>query len=436
MRDIVRHILRHRSIRVAIAWLLGFVVPVVPGRITFVTRTNVPFAGNLRIVADRLARDGHPDVAVYRDAPLAAETASALRGAGMTVLAGFDLAVLRRILSSETVVLSHSARDAYLSRRRRGQRVINLWHGVALKRIESLMRAELSPGARARRRLIRRNARIYDAMIASGSVDRLVITAAFGVPFDKVQPIGLPRFDYLFPDEPLPPDLAAEEARLLELLDGRRLVVYAPTFREKQRSALNYLDERAQEAIRAFCRRNGLVFGLRTHPYELKLQQASGIADGRDIIDLGAAAFQEPNLVLRHCSALIVDYSSIWVDFLLKDRTIVGFVPDYDSYSTQERGFIYEQEDVFPGPMMRDLGSVLACLERAAVAGFPPLDSERHGFSAHLLMPPATERRHVAARCAEVLFGGASAPASAPHRPRAAEPEILLLAPGEAARSG
>ena len=62
-----------------------------------------------------------------------------LRLQGVELIDRSSLGALITLLSSELVVLSHSARDAYLTRRKRGRAVVNLWHGVAIKRIEAMM---------------------------------------------------------------------------------------------------------------------------------------------------------------------------------------------------------------------------------------------------------------------------------------------------------
>jgi CDP-glycerol glycerophosphotransferase (TagB/SpsB family) len=405
LAQLIRTTARSKTVRVGMAWCLGFFVRPRAERVVFVTRANVPLGSNLRPLIDELARRGGYELAVFRDQALPPATAEALREAGVKVFDRFGWDALTYILSSGTVVLSHSSREAFLSRRRPGQRVINVWHGVALKRIESLMRTVPRDfDDFFRRRFIKRNARLYDAMIASGAVDRVVMTAAFRVPFDSVHPVGLPRYDYLDETVPLPRDLQAENETVRRLLAGRSLLLYAPTFREKHRPALSYLDCEALAAIRDFCRRTGSAFGIRTHPYEAALLRQSAITDDDLVIDLGTDRFQEPNLVLRHCSALIVDYSSIWVDFLLRDRTLVAFVPDLNEYGNDERGFIYDQDRVFPGPMVTDVGALLGVLERAHASGFAPIMPERHAFARELLMPPAGECRRVSERCAALFF--------------------------------
>lgn len=216
-----------------IARLLDYLLPVQQGRMCFVTRANVPLSGNLRIMLDDLAEQGDLEVGFYKEGPIPQDTLETLRHKGVRVMQCYSLDSLRFLLSSQTIVLSHSARDAYITRRKSGRRVVNLWHGVALKRIEALMPQQGSAKAYAKRqRLIQRNSRIYDAMVASNTVDQLVNALAFGLLHHKVHPIGLPRFDYLKPDYLWPADLVSQKQQLTRIINGRQLVLYAPTFRE------------------------------------------------------------------------------------------------------------------------------------------------------------------------------------------------------------
>ncbi|WP_321795814.1 CDP-glycerol glycerophosphotransferase family protein [Caballeronia sp. J97] len=405
MRFVDNMIARRRT-RLWLARLLDRLLPVRPHRAVFVTRPNVAIAGNLRIVLDALADaaagTSRRELAVFKDGPIAPETAAALAEKGVKVFERFSIEALCFVLSSATVVLSHSARDAFLPGRRRGRRVINLWHGVALKRIELLMEPRDDAQSRARRSLMVRNARLYDALIASSPVDRVVNAQAFGLPFENVHATGLPRFDYMRADWPLPRDLRRQAAALDTLIGGRRLVLYAPTFRETANSPLDWMDDACVAAIRALCRRMGLVLGLRPHPYEKRPLDA--VCDGIDIIDASPARFAEAALLLRRADALVVDYSSIWVDFLARRKPILGLVPDYDRYCSEERGFVYTQESVFPGPLHRDWRAVLADLERLARTNFEPADAHRLDAAAGLFLPPDRLAGSCTRRCIDLFF--------------------------------
>lgn len=370
---------------------------------TFVTRKNVPISGNLRIVADALADHGGYEIGVFKDGSVPDSTVQALQAKGIVVFAGFSFAALCFILSSRTIFLSHSARDAFLTHRRSGRRVINLWHGVALKRIELMMKpfADIVK-YEARKKLIEKNARIYDAMIASSPVDRLVNSCAFGVSFDRVHVTGLPRFDYLDPSCSLPSDLDDQQKKLDSILHGRHLILYAPTFRESGRSVFHYMDDECLKGLRSLCERGGLVFGIRPHPYDMSSLER--ICDGLHIVNLGSMVFPEPALLLNRTKVLVVDYSSIWVDYLIHKRPILGFVPDLENYTEHERGFIYSHETIFPGPVKKSWGEMISEIEIQFARNFELPNLQHHSTTSAWLLPPVNENQSCTDACIKLFF--------------------------------
>ena len=340
---------RRRANRARLARLIDWLVPVRPGSWAFVSKKHVPIAGNLRASLDHVARHSGGDIVVYSEGGVNGDLADALESAGARLLSAFNLLSLYYLLSSETVVVSHSARDAYISRRKRGRAVVNVWHGVALKRIEALMPARDSDEHERRLALIKRNGEVYDAVLASNEVDRLVNSCAFNVPFEKVHAVGLPRFDYFRTEHRWPADLANQEARLADAMEGRQLLLYAPTFREHGMRLRDLLPDHELAIIQKFCARERFVFAVRPHPY----QQAEFDRDfaAKGILDLSPARYPETAVVLNKTSLLVADYSSIWVDFLFTDRPVIGFCPDMKAYISKDRNFIYDYEKLFPGPI-------------------------------------------------------------------------------------
>jgi CDP-glycerol glycerophosphotransferase (TagB/SpsB family) len=251
--------------------------------------------------------------------------------------------------------------------------IINLWHGIPVKtislaqpRYKGLQRKFLNP--------------FYtrcDYLISSSDIDRLAMSASMMHNFNDVWVTGLPRNDYLSKSEVLPQDLQAEETALLDRLDGRKLLIYAPTFREWEDVSNPLSDpENLQELTQAL-REQGFVLGLRLHPMDSSLK-----IDGQgDMLDCGGDRFSNPQVVLRHTSCLVTDYSSIWTDFLLTGRPIVGFVYDYERYMA-ERAMLYDLEKVFPGQLNKTFDGFLQDV-RAAM-GRDQDRSDQYQFSRKL----------------------------------------------------
>ena len=62
---------------------------------------------------------------------------------------------------------------------------------------------------------------------------------------------------------------------------------------------------------------------------------------GQDwVINLNEFTRFEMSSILRSTDILVTDYSSVWVDYLLLDRPIVGFCYDLDSYLNERGSFM------------------------------------------------------------------------------------------------
>ena len=394
-----------RTYKLFLSWCLDWFIPIRVGQILFVTRSNVPVCGNLRVMLDAFsAMDGYRVYLFKEGGDIPALTLRTLQSQRIQIVQKFGFKALQIIFSSQLVVLSHSARDAYLTHRKRGRRVVNLWHGVALKQIENLMPLRGNWYSNwYRRSLIKRNSRIYDAMIASNSVDRLVNALAFGLPIHKVYPIGLPRFEYMKASYRWPADLQAQHDNLIRKLNGRKLVMYAPTFRDNGTTLSQLIPADALGLIKNFCGQQGVAFGIRPHPY--RAHELVGLCDEVDVLDLSALTFPESAVLLRECQVLVVDYSSIWVDFLYQQRTLIAYAPDFEAYIRSDRGFVHSLEFLFPGRICRDWSTVLNHLRETLDSGLREVDFDAHSQAAHLLLPESYPPTEIIARCTELIAG-------------------------------
>lgn len=398
-----------QEIAIAAAWVLDLIVHLEPRRACFVTRFNAPLAGNLRITLDALAERGGLSVGFFTEGPIEPETRDWLERRGVRVMDKYSIASLLFILSSRVIVLSHSARDAYISRRKRGRCVVQLWHGVALKRIEGLMLPHGNRLAfRHRQRLIRRNAKIYDLLASSSETDRQVNAAAFCVSPERVKATGLPRYDYLAPGFVWPPDLAAQRAQLKKTLRDRKLILYAPTFRDSGTKLANLISEKDLAEIRGLCRRENAVLGIRSHPY--RIDEVDDFCDGDLVINLSPDRITEAAIPLETADILIVDYSSIWVDFLMRDKPVLGYVPDWDKYVTEDRGFIHDLRDVFPGPLLRDWKAVLERIPPALNGSLSQEDQAKHAKACQMFLPSIDSIGSISRGWADIIAEAAANP--------------------------
>ncbi len=366
--SVVNALLATRRRRIALHTLLDPLVTKNPRRVTLIGKGRFGYSGNLRLVAEALAARGDYEVHLFCESDLPTSHVSALASAGIRFHRHLSRQATHALLSSGVLIVDHSIRDGYIARRHPNRRVINIWHGVPIKNIELCM----PHTSGRRRRLIVKNSSLYDTMIASSAADRDAIAKSFGVPPERVHVTGLPRYD-LFRDQELSQDLQADLAKIHELRRGRRLVLFAPTFRERGLSAFAQLTEEDWGQLVACLQRHDAVLGLRRHPYD---EPPAHPATDR-IIDLHPDTMPETNLVLRVTDLLITDFSSLWVDFLLRHRPILGYAKDREHYTENERGFVHRFEEVFPGHFAQSVPELIAELDKALGAPEPEMRYER-----------------------------------------------------------
>lgn len=247
--------------------------------------------------------------------------------------------------------------------------VVNLWHGIPLKRLFALVSHELQK--RADRTNYRRLERAhYDGLVCSSDVDSYAMAAMFyPIEYSRLWITGLPRNDFLrmaYAD--LPGFLRDDVDAIRRWKGSRRLITYAPTFRDSEVTASQCYqfsdDEIAQ--LRALMVKHNAIFGFRMHYFRKgeQLFNMERFIDAETIIDLGHRAIQEIAPVLRESDVVVTDYSSVYIDALYIDKPVLSFAYDLEHYQTQQNGLLYDMALAFPGPVVSDFSHLLEALDR------------------------------------------------------------------------
>lgn len=168
-----------------------------------------------------------------------------------------------------------------------------------------------------------------------GQVDYFVISDskliqyyanAFNLRNEQIIPLGLARTDLLYQC-----DKEQVKSRFYELhpeAKGKKLLLYAPTFRTTQRARncshnvidISFLNTKLGQE---WC------FIFRIHPTLI-----DKISIGNGWIDISRYSYHESILL---ADALITDYSSILFDFSITGNPIFLYTPDITEYTTTER---------------------------------------------------------------------------------------------------
>ncbi|GGN52931.1 hypothetical protein GCM10011579_010450 [Streptomyces albiflavescens] len=242
---------------------------------------------------------------------------------------------------------------------------IQTWHGSALKRM-GFDEPEWRVGSRERQAAQQRTLDRFDRFLIRSEHDVRTLARAFRLQEKTLLRVGYPRNDALVRAREREEATGRRErgplAAKLGISEGKRVLLYAPTFRRRgggQRFELPFDVERFADTFG-----DRYVLLVRSHYLNHVVLPPS--VRGR-VIDVTAHHDMTPLLALA--DGLITDYSSVMFDYALLDRPMFFFAYDYEEYVHEGRGTYFDLLERAPGPVVRsedELRAVLGSLEEQA----------------------------------------------------------------------
>lgn len=223
---------------------------------------------------------------------------------------------------------------------------INLWHGIPLKKIGVLERPKYKKLAK----------RFKNVISAASKMDQSNMSQAFNMSLERVLPCGLPRHDWIAGDLKLPIRFNQQLDDLDNALVGRKLILYAPTFRDKNRNGLALSNSQLKKWSN-YLQQEGYVLGMRLHTRSGAQLNFNELG----VLDLSSEKFNHIEAIYRKTEILVTDYSSVSIDFMLTNKEIIGLDPSGDIY---DRGFIGDFNLLFPGCFFNEFDLFLDYLKK------------------------------------------------------------------------
>ncbi|MET1043059.1 MAG: CDP-glycerol glycerophosphotransferase family protein [Microbacteriaceae bacterium] len=318
----------------------------------------------------------------------------------------------RLTLRSRVLVVTHGFGDVNRFAARGGF-IVQLWHGIPLKRIQLDAPVTFSaprPLRRLLRALYHRAAQGIDLMPAASELAAGRLRTAFGLPADRVVVTGDPRDDALTGGTDSERRAAADTLLRSKLrLDGSpRVVLFAPTWRD------GGVDPSVPSAadwalIDVWLQHTNSVLVVRPHPHSVG-DYAAGTGVSNRILLLHSSRQNDITPVLPAVDVLITDYSSVAYDFALTGRPIFFLAPDVAEY-TASRG-LYEPYETFSGgreaTSWSELVSVLSRAESDAQFRDDVLAHTEHLRSSHHAYADGRNTERVYAEILDRLAGDGS----------------------------
>ncbi len=246
---------------------------------------------------------------------------------------------------------------------------VNLWHGLALKRIEF----DIQKGANAWKYQFNFSTYLFkkisfpalykrpDLLTVSSRETARTFKSAFRLNDQHLTYAPLPRNTILNTDKKILRELIYQfeseyEVKLLdELTQFEKVFIWLPTFRDGKKDFLKEAHIDFEQWNEFLSQRNDILL--------VKMHQNlhTRFEDFSHIRFLNSATDIYPFLTFTDC--LITDYSSIYIDYLLLDKPIIFFCFDKHSYISDMRGIYYDYEEVTPGCKCYHFNELLASMD-------------------------------------------------------------------------
>jgi CDP-ribitol ribitolphosphotransferase / teichoic acid ribitol-phosphate polymerase len=230
-------------------------------------------------------------------------------------------------------------------------RIVQLWHASGAFKTVGYSRVGKA-GAPSPYSRIHKN---YSYAIVSSEHDVPFYAEAFGLPESRVVPTGIPRMDRFF-DEDARAEGRAAALAAFPAAEGRRTILFAPTFRGGTRTASYDTSLLDYAALHALAVDKDAVVIFKMHPFVREpLRIPTAFADR--LID-GTRTPIDVNDLMFLVDLLITDYSSIVFEYSTLGGPMLFFAYDLDAYIA-ERDFYVPFEQFVPGRIVRTFDELL-----------------------------------------------------------------------------
>ena len=265
----------------------------------------------------------------------------------------------KAIMSAKYVFYSHNVN--WVRKFSKEQIYIDLWHGCGYK-------GDLKSD---KRRIY------YDYLMVTGRKYIDIFRTVLKDPDGKILDLGYPRNELLFTSK----SSAAEMIRQLKnKVRADKVIIWMPTYRKSTVARLDtdtaigtiglpvVYDAAEMRMLDDRCRQSGVMLIIKQHllqqSYTISPEELSNIVfiNDKTLKENGADLYE----LIGQTDALLTDYSSVAIDYMLLDRPIGYTLDDYDQYE-EMRGWSFDNvKEYMPGHHIYTLDDLFAFINDIA----------------------------------------------------------------------
>ena len=225
---------------------------------------------------------------------------------------------------------------------------VETWHGTPLKKLAFDLE-DIHAVSQDHKKLFYSQSKEWDYLVSANRFSTDVFERAFCFPREKIIETGYPRNDILYSEHA--GRIAEEVKRELGIPKGKRVILYAPTWRDNQfyeKAKYKFTLVLDLERIRREFG-NDSVLLLRTHYYIADRLELSGLDD----FVYNGSGYGDVSRLYLVSDICITDYSSVFFDFANLKRPLLFFAYDLEDYKEEIRGMYLDMEKELPGPVVQ-----------------------------------------------------------------------------------
>ncbi|MGE7121268.1 CDP-glycerol glycerophosphotransferase family protein [Peribacillus sp. NPDC046944] len=241
----------------------------------------------------------------------------------------------------------------YLSKRKETT-YIQTWHGTPLKKMQfDIENIQGRDDGYLNR--VHSATKTWDYLVSPSSYASNAFRSAFRYEGEVLE-TGYPRNDLFYREDVS--TIANVVTDRLKLPKGKKVILYAPTFRDNQTSKnnkftfdLNLDLEKMKEALG-----DEYVLLLRMH---VVISNKLKIPEGYEDFVINVSKYSDIQELYLISDILITDYSSVMFDFANTARPILYYTYDLEDYRDNIRGFYIDFEGEAPGPFLKTTEDII-----------------------------------------------------------------------------
>ncbi|MCD7894810.1 MAG: CDP-glycerol glycerophosphotransferase family protein [Erysipelotrichaceae bacterium] len=283
-------------------------IPIKQNRITFISLENNKLSSDMKLIYDEI-KDKYEIklcLILYK------------KSLWSQLLYFFNCMKQLYLINTSKMVILHDNNYVVTKYKKKEVFVLQLWHACgAIKKFGNVIDRTYPISN-------------YNAVLSTSSYWKSIYSQAFSVNENQVLPIGLPRTDELFNQEWIDSQREYLFDKYPEIRD-KKIILYAPTFRGNIYKGFHQIDFDAKEILDNLDENYVIIYKF--HPlvgnYQLPVHNR--------VYNMNS---EDTHTLFTISDMLISDYSSIIFDYMILNKPIIFYIPDYQEYKKELGVFV------------------------------------------------------------------------------------------------